>query len=178
MSLCKECGYMLELGHHSNCKYSKEKHQMITNEEETQLGGSCLFCGVQHGEKHKGNCNMLTPEEVGKICLPRHHIYYCLSCGSTTDGYHYPTCPTQYTVESKYKISESTEGTALQEQIGGNHYKNFTIQPLEFITKNKLSFIQGCVIKRVCRYNLPGGKGKEDLLKIIHELQCLIEMEY
>jgi hypothetical protein len=139
---------------------------MITNEEETQLGGSCLFCGVQHGEKHKGNCNMLTDEEVGKICLPSkgYHMHEYLD-SLMQDG-------------SKYKISESTEGTALQEQIGGNHYKNFPIQPLEFITKNKLSFIQGCVIKRVCRYNLPGGKGKEDLLKIIHELQCLIEMEY
>ena len=27
-------------------------------------------------------------------------------------------------------------------QIGGNHYKNFKIQPYEFISKNNLSFFQ------------------------------------
>jgi len=32
-------------------------------------------------------------------------------------------------------------------QIGGNHYKDFTIQPYEFISKNNLSFFQGNVIK-------------------------------
>ena len=38
------------------------------------------------------------------------------------------------------------------EQIGGSHYKNFKIQPYEFISKNDLSFFQGNVIKYVCRY--------------------------
>jgi len=115
----------------------------MKEQEEIQLGGSCLFCGVQHGEKHKFNCNMLTEEEVTTICQPKK--------------------------ETK---------TALSEQIGGDHYKSFAIQPLEFITKNKLSFVQGCVIKRICRYNIPGGKEKEDLLKVIHEIQCLIDIEY
>ena len=40
---------------------------------------------------------------------------------------------------------------ATQRQIGGKHYKDFKIQPIEFITKNKLSFIQGNIIKYVCR---------------------------
>ena len=51
-------------------------------------------------------------------------------------------------------------------QIGGNHYKNFTIQPYEFISKNNLSFFQGNVIKYVCRYL--GKNGIEDLEKIKH----------
>ena len=34
-------------------------------------------------------------------------------------------------------------------QIGGSHYKNFDIQPYEFISRNKLSFFQGCVVKYV-----------------------------
>ena len=37
-------------------------------------------------------------------------------------------------------------------QIGGSHYKDFHIQPYEFISKNDLSFFQGNVIKYVCRY--------------------------
>jgi hypothetical protein len=58
-------------------------------------------------------------------------------------------------------------------QIGGSHYKNFRIQPYEFISKNNLSFFQGNVVKYVCRYL---SKNKiEDLQKIIHycELEIL-----
>mgnify|MGYP003144653148 FL=1 len=58
-------------------------------------------------------------------------------------------------------------------QIGGSHYKNFTIQPYEFISKNNLSFFQGCVVKYVCRYL---HKNKvEDLEKIIHYCQLEIK---
>ena len=42
--------------------------------------------------------------------------------------------------------------TPQERQIGGSHYKNFRIQPYEFISKNNLSFFQGCVVKYVCRY--------------------------
>lgn len=67
--------------------------------------------------------------------------------------------------------------SALTKQIGGTHYKNFAVQPVEFIVKNRLSFLQGDIIKRICRYGLPGGKGKEDLEKIKHEIDLLIELE-
>lgn len=61
-------------------------------------------------------------------------------------------------------------------QIGGSHYKDFPIQPIDFITKNNLSFIQGNVIKYTCRYK--SKNGKQDLEKAIHYLQLLIELEY
>ena len=60
-----------------------------------------------------------------------------------------------------------------ERQVGGSHYKSFHIQPYEFISKNKLSFFQGNVVKYVCRYL---SKNKiEDLQKIIHycELEIL-----
>tara|TARA_R100000995_G_scaffold47724_1_gene22704 strand:+ start:11 stop:247 length:237 start_codon:yes stop_codon:yes gene_type:complete len=71
---------------------------------------------------------------------------------------------------SSLKPHRATE-KATNKQIGGNHYKDFKIQPIEFITKNKLSFIQGCVVKYICRFDRKNGK--EDLDKIIHycELQ-------
>jgi len=58
-------------------------------------------------------------------------------------------------------------------QIGGSHYKNFTIQPYEFISKNDLSFFQGCVVKYVCRYL--NKNGIQDLEKIIH--YCELEIK-
>ena len=51
-------------------------------------------------------------------------------------------------------------------QIGGSHYRNFSIQPYEFISKNDLSFFQGCVIKYVWRYK--NKNGIQDLEKVIH----------
>ncbi len=65
---------------------------------------------------------------------------------------------------------------ALDTQIGGDHYKKFKIQPVEFITQNELGFLEGCVIKRMCRYK--DKNGKEDLEKAIHEIQILIEQKY
>jgi hypothetical protein len=58
-------------------------------------------------------------------------------------------------------------------QIGGNHYKEFHIQPYEFISKNNLSFFQGTLLKYVCRYLLKNGI--EDLNKIIH--YCELEIK-
>lgn len=65
---------------------------------------------------------------------------------------------------------------ALSEQIGGSHYKNFPIQPVEFIEKNNLSFLEGCVVKRICRYDQKNGV--EDLRKAIHEIRLLMELRY
>jgi hypothetical protein len=64
---------------------------------------------------------------------------------------------------------------AIDKQIGGKHYTGFKIQPIEFITKNKLSFIQGCIVKYICRYDKKNGK--EDLDKIIHYCELLKELE-
>ena len=64
---------------------------------------------------------------------------------------------------------------ASETQIGGSHYSEMAIQPTEFIHKNNLSFIQGNIIKYVCRYKLKGGI--EDLNKAKHYIDLLIEFE-
>ncbi|MCP4651087.1 MAG: DUF3310 domain-containing protein [PVC group bacterium] len=61
-------------------------------------------------------------------------------------------------------------------QVGGSHYKNFAIQPIEFIAKNNLSFIQGSIIKYACRYNQKGTP-LQDIQKIKHYVDLLIELE-
>ena len=62
----------------------------------------------------------------------------------------------------------------LDKQVGGSHYKDFAIQPLEFITKNKLSYIQGNIIKYVVRFEQKNGI--EDLDKAIHYINILKEV--
>ena len=66
---------------------------------------------------------------------------------------------------NKGLLDEARE--ADEKQIGGNHYKDFHIQPWFFIRKNNLTPFQANVIKYVCRYLLKG-KTEEDINKIIH----------
>ena len=58
-------------------------------------------------------------------------------------------------------------------QIAGTHYKNMKIQPAIFSIKNELGFIEGSVIKYVCRWK--NKNGVEDLKKAKHLLELLIE---
>jgi len=60
-------------------------------------------------------------------------------------------------------------------QIGGNHYKDMTIQPIDFILKNKLGFCEGNIIKYVCRYK--NKNGIQDLQKAKQYIDFLIEEE-
>lgn len=63
--------------------------------------------------------------------------------------------------------------SALDTQVGGNHYKNMGIQPVEFMLANKIGYVEGAVIKYVCRYM--NKNGVEDLKKARHFLDILIE---
>ena len=65
--------------------------------------------------------------------------------------------------------------SAFDKQIGGDHYKQLAIQPLEFIERNRLGFAAGNVIKYLCRYRTKGGL--EDLEKARHYLDLMIQFE-
>ena len=66
-------------------------------------------------------------------------------------------------------------GTALEKQEGGNHYKDYSIQPIEYIHANNIPFAEGSVIKYVTRWR--DKNGVADLKKAIHFLELLIELE-
>lgn len=64
---------------------------------------------------------------------------------------------------------------ALKQQVGGSHYKDLPIQPVEYILKNNIPFIEGSVIKYVSRWR--SKNGVEDLQKARHFLDILIANE-
>lgn len=68
--------------------------------------------------------------------------------------------------------------SALDTQVGGSHYREGGIQPVQYIEANGLKFLEGCVVKRVTRHDRPTGKGRQDIEKAIHELQLLLELRY
>lgn len=53
-----------------------------------------------------------------------------------------------YLAEAGYPLKESP----LTKQVGGNHYQGFAIAPIDFVHKNNLGFIEGNIIKYVCRF--------------------------
>lgn len=85
--------------------------------------------------------------------------------------------PTLEDLEAMFEEQDKPQPlTALDTQVGGGHYKSFAIQPIEFVFKNNLNFLQGNIIKYACRYK--DKNGREDLEKVIHYAQLLIELEY
>lgn len=65
---------------------------------------------------------------------------------------------------------------ALEVQVGGGHYKEFKIQPVEFCQANKIPYCEANVIKYVCRH--ANKNGAQDIKKAIHYLELLLQMEY
>lgn len=75
--------------------------------------------------------------------------------------------------EHQFKVAQVR---ALDKQEGGGHYKGLKIQPVEYITANSIPYLEGNVIKYVTRHK--SKNGKEDILKAIHYLELILELEY
>tara|TARA_R110001583_G_scaffold27717_10_gene98781 strand:+ start:3035 stop:3373 length:339 start_codon:yes stop_codon:yes gene_type:complete len=69
------------------------------------------------------------------------------------------------------------EEAILDKQIGGDHYKDCKIQPVEYIHANQLDYFEGNVIKYVTRHRTKG-EGKKDIEKAIHYAQLILELYY
>lgn len=61
---------------------------------------------------------------------------------------------------------------AREHQIGGDHYKTMSMQPIEFIQSNRMGFCEGSVIKYLCRRK---GSRMEDLQKARHYIELMQE---
>lgn len=65
--------------------------------------------------------------------------------------------------------------SALDQQIGGSHYRGMAIQPMEYSMLNGLDPCQHTAIKYISRFREKNGV--EDLRKAIHTIELLIEFE-
>lgn len=63
----------------------------------------------------------------------------------------------------------------LNTQVGGDHYKDQAIQPIEFITQNKIPYAEANAIKYLVRWR--NKNGVEDLKKAQWYVEYLIEQE-
>ena len=65
---------------------------------------------------------------------------------------------------------------ATDDQVGGSHYKDCGIQPIEYIHANGLSYLEGNVVKYVTRHHTKNQE--QDIKKAIHYLNLILEMVY
>lgn len=83
--------------------------------------------------------------------------------------------PAVYEVPVQETPLENVTRPALDRQVGGAHYKNRPIQPVEYSFVNKLNGLEASIVKRITRWR--DKDGFQDLEKIKHEIDLLIELE-
>ena len=66
---------------------------------------------------------------------------------------------------------------AREKQVGGSHYKSSGIQPVDYIYQNELDFFEGNIIKYTTRHRKKG-EGSEDIKKVIHYAELILELVY
>ena len=76
-----------------------------------------------------------------------------------------------------YHLRRMKEENALKKQVGGQHYKDCGIQPVEYIFQNNLDYFEGNVVKYITRHRKKG-EGKKDVEKAIHYAQLILELYY
>ena len=77
--------------------------------------------------------------------------------------------------EEKSLVHSSTR--PLNKQVGGSHYKSCSIQPVEYIHANGLSYFEGNIIKYITRHKTKG-EGKRHIEKVIHYAELILQLEY
>ena len=71
--------------------------------------------------------------------------------------------------------SSNASGSSLTKQVGGMHYKDMAIQPVEYAYRNNIPFLEGNIIKYVSRWKSKNGIA--DLEKAKHCIELLIDLE-
>lgn len=66
--------------------------------------------------------------------------------------------------------------SAKDKQVMGSHYKDCPIQPIDYIVDNGLGWCEGNIVKYITRHNKKGGE--EDIKKVIHYAELLLEKKY
>ena len=61
--------------------------------------------------------------------------------------------------------------------MGGTHYKECKIQPVEYIHANRLGFLEGNIVKYITRHRTKG-EGSMDILKVKHYAALILQLEY
>lgn len=70
---------------------------------------------------------------------------------------------------------EKASNESLKMEVGGSHYKQYKMQPIELIAKKKWNFFQGNIAKYVLRAKHKNGM--QDIDKAIHYCRLAIDLD-
>ena len=97
----------------------------------------------------------------------------CKNCGFLLDDDgHCGEC-NKYTISDIIDLAGRKEMIDKRKQVGGTHYQNLAIEPIDYILANELDFCEGNVVKYVSRWKNKGGI--QDLRKAAQNIEFLIE---
>lgn len=100
----------------------------------------------------------------------------CSTCHFENQAFDGPNCNDCGRDCSNWQPKEDAEKpSALNVQVAGDHYKNGTIQPVEYIHANGLNFFEGSAVKYITRWRDKGGRA--DLEKAKHLLDIMMELD-
>lgn len=118
--------------------------------------------------------------KIGSIAVVKSIDNGFLSVSSNTTNYPWIVIEEELELATPMEIAATLttkkvdeQDDPFKQQVGGDHYKSMTIQPVEFILANGLGFCEGNAIKYLCRYRQKGGV--QDLEKAKHYVDLLIE---
>lgn len=118
--------------------------------------------------------------KIGSIAVVKSIDNGFLSVSSDTTNYSWTVIEEELELATPMEIASTLttkkvdeQNDPFKQQVGGDHYKSMTIQPVEFILANGLGFCEGNVIKYICRYKQKGGV--QDLKKVVHYAELLIK---
>ena len=97
---------------------------------------------------------------------------YHKAAGRTAPGTPGAIARTPQEVDPNGKDQRDVSLNPLDKQVGGNHYRDMAIQPVQFIVANGIPYREANVIKYVVRHARKNGT--QDLLKARHYLDMLI----
>lgn len=100
----------------------------------------------------------------------------CKECSKEIDSFHAIHCGYYPMGTGMVTEEQCLRGSALSGQVGGNHYKDMAIQPIEFCQRNALQAAETLAIRYIVRHRKKSGR--RDIEKAIHCLQLLLEIEY
>ena len=143
---CESCGVPVH-SHVERCRDCTESVTVTLTEEPVKM----IKCG---------DCNAFT--------MPTSDSGLCFSCeAKRVQAEHQKLFNTD---------QEPADKNALEQQVGGDHYRGMKIQPIEFIQANNIPFAEGNCIKYLCRHQAKNGA--EDVRKVIHYCRLILELVY
>jgi len=110
--------------------------------------------------------------KVCRICGELRSLDDYYKDSNMSDGHRNECKVCQNAKRKQRRINKS----AFDSQVGGSHYKNFTIQPAEFILKNNIRGGVSDIIEYIIRYREKGGL--QDLKKVVQWARMIAEVEY